>query len=75
VWIEHFYLDPAQQGEGIGSWALARILCADTAGQPFRINVLQGSPARRLYERHGFSLVSEDAIDVYLKRLATEAQR
>lgn len=75
VWIEHFYLDPAQQGQGIGNWALARILTTDTAGQPFRLNVLQGSPARRLYERHSFSLVSEDAIDVYLKRPALDAQR
>ncbi|MGP6171627.1 GNAT family N-acetyltransferase [Microbacterium sp. A204] len=70
VWIEHFYLDPAQQGQGTGSWALARILSADTAGQPFRLNVLQGSPARRLYERHGFTLVSQDPIDVYLMKPA-----
>jgi GNAT superfamily N-acetyltransferase len=70
VWIEHFYLDPAQQGQGIGSWALAQILLTDTAGRPFRLDVLQGSPARRLYERHGFALESEDPIDVYLRRPA-----
>ena len=74
VWIEHFYLDPARQGRGVGSWALAQILLTDTAGRPFRLNVLQGSPARRLYERHGFSLVSQDPIDVYLMKPAPESQ-
>ncbi|MGY5766286.1 GNAT family N-acetyltransferase [Brachybacterium sp. DNPG3] len=72
VWIEHFYLDPAQQGRGMGGRVLAQILHTDTAGAPFRLNVLQGSPARRLYERHGFTRVSEDPIDVYLMRPAAE---
>lgn len=75
VWIEHFYLDPAWQGQGVGNWALAQILRTDTAGQPFRLIVLQGSPARRLYERHGFSLVSQDPIDVYLMKPASASQR
>ena len=59
-----------QQGQGIGSWALAQILRTDTDGRPFRLNVLQGSPARRLYERHGFALENEDPIDLYLMRPA-----
>lgn len=69
VWIEHFYLDPAQQGRGLGSAVLADILAQRQAGpdRPFRLNVLQGSPARRLYERHGFVLESEDAIDVFMR--------
>lgn len=29
LWIEHFYLDPARQGQGIGSWASPRS-CART---------------------------------------------
>ncbi|MCU1405388.1 MAG: N-acetyltransferase [Glaciihabitans sp.] len=75
VWIEHFYLDPAWQGCGLGSQVLGQILRTEAAGQPFRLNVLQGSPARRLYERHGFSLVSQDPIDVYLMKPAPEPQR
>lgn len=69
VWIEHFYLDPAQQGRGLGSAVLADALKTRHAGddRPFRLNVLQGSPARRLYERHGFELESEDAVDVFMK--------
>jgi hypothetical protein len=34
--------------------------------RPFRLNVLQGSPARRLYERHGFVLETEDPVDVFM---------
>lgn len=65
-WIEHFYLAPEVQGRGIGGRVLQHVmaLCADA--RPFRINVLQGSAARRLYERAGFVYESEDPIDVYL---------
>lgn len=66
TWIEHFYLAAGVQGRGIGSAVLAEILAA-TPG-PLRLNVLQGSPARRLYERHGFTLDSQDEIDVFLVR-------
>ncbi|MCM6762297.1 GNAT family N-acetyltransferase [Rathayibacter sp. ZW T2_19] len=55
VWIEHFYLATAVQGRGIGSAVLRRVLEAEARpGLPFRIDVLKLSPARRLYERHGF---------------------
>jgi hypothetical protein len=33
------------------------------------LDVLQGSAARRLYERHGFVVESEDAIDVFMVRV------
>ncbi|GLJ63087.1 MULTISPECIES: GNAT family N-acetyltransferase [Microbacterium] len=65
TWIEHFYLSPHLQGRGIGTAVLTAAL--DGAG-PFRLNVLQGSPARRLYERMGFALDSEDEVDVFLVR-------
>ena len=41
-------------------------------GRPVRLNVLQGSPARRLYERHGFVLESEDPVDVFMVRPSPE---
>lgn len=65
TWIEHFYLASHLQGRGIGTAVLAQVL--EGAG-PFRLNVLQGSPARRLYERFGFALDSEDEVDVFLVR-------
>ncbi|CAH0262417.1 hypothetical protein SRABI76_03521 [Microbacterium oxydans] len=67
VWVEHFYLDPAMQGRGIGSGVLAQVL-GDAQAQTFRLNVLQGSPARRLYERAGFVVDDEDEVDVFMLR-------
>ncbi|MDT0116137.1 GNAT family N-acetyltransferase [Microbacterium sp. PRF11] len=64
-WIEHFYLASALQGRGVGGEVLARVLAEPHDG-PTRLNVLQGSPARRLYERAGFTLDSEDEVDVFL---------
>ncbi|MFC8695163.1 GNAT family N-acetyltransferase [Streptomyces parvus] len=71
-WLEHFYLSPALQGRGIGSAVLRRVLDrADAERLPVRLDVLQRSPARRLYERHGFTLEREDAVDVFLVRKPT----
>ncbi|GAB3283313.1 GNAT family N-acetyltransferase [Kineosporia babensis] len=68
-WIEQFYLVPEFQGQGLGSAVLAALLeeC-DADGQIVRLDVLQQSPARRLYERHGFTLEHEDALDAFLIR-------
>ncbi len=66
-WIEHFYLDPAVQRRGLGGQILAAVL-AEADPRPFRLDVLQGSPARRLYERHGFVLERQDAVDVFMVR-------
>ncbi|MGP3688186.1 GNAT family N-acetyltransferase [Streptomyces sp. IBSNAI002] len=68
-WLEHFYLAPRLQGSGIGSGVLRRLLeRCDRRGLLVRLNVLQGSPARRLYERHGFSVEAEDPVDVFMAR-------
>ncbi|MFF7474024.1 GNAT family N-acetyltransferase [Streptomyces sp. NPDC008092] len=68
-WLEHFYLAPHAQGGGIGSAVLGELLArCDREGVPVRLNVLQGSAARRLYERHGFLAESEDRVDVFMVR-------
>ncbi|MET7859443.1 GNAT family N-acetyltransferase [Streptomyces sp. NPDC005318] len=70
-WLESFYLSPALQGRGIGTAVLRTLLeRTDAEGADVRLHVLQGSPARRLYERHGFTLEGEDPIDVHLVRRA-----
>lgn len=66
-WLEHFYLVPAVHGQGIGGRVLRTVL-AEEDPRPFRLNVLQGSPARRLYERHGFTVDSQDDVDIYMTR-------
>lgn len=68
-WLEHFLLAPDLQGRGIGSAVLSSLLeRPDRERALTRLNVLQGSAARRLYERHGFVLESEDEVDVYMVR-------
>lgn len=72
VWIEHFYLAPEWQGRGVGGAVLGATLAearGDASRAPYRLNVLRGSAARRLYERHGFVVESEDEVDVFMKRL------
>ncbi|WP_069765843.1 GNAT family N-acetyltransferase [Streptomyces sp. LUP47B] len=68
-WLEHFFIAPELQGHGLGSAVLRSLLArTDADGEPVRLNVLQGSAARRLYERHGFTVESEDAVDVFMVR-------
>nr|WP_246223412.1 GNAT family N-acetyltransferase [Pseudarthrobacter psychrotolerans] len=66
VWIEHFYLEPAFHGQGLGGSVLREVMAACVDQRPFRLNVLQGSAARRLYERHGFAVESEDPVDIIM---------
>ena len=70
LWIEHFYLNPEFQGRGVGSAVLGSQLASGQGGRPFRLNVLRGSRARALYERHGFVVERADAVDVYMIRHA-----
>lgn len=68
-WLEHFYLAAHLQGSGIGTGVLLHLLeRCDQDGTLIRLNVLSGSPARRLYERHGFTVESEDPVDVFMVR-------
>ncbi|MEV4628795.1 GNAT family N-acetyltransferase [Micromonospora sp. NPDC049523] len=73
-WLEHFYLVPYLQGSGIGTAVLRGLLeRCDRDGTLVRLNVLQGSAARRLYERHGFTPETENAVDVFMVREPTLA--
>ncbi len=55
--LDKFYLLPAYQNRGIGSYLLERLIDdAKTAQVPLRLTVLEVNPARRFYERHGFVL-------------------
>ncbi|MEU2624150.1 GNAT family N-acetyltransferase [Streptomyces sp. NPDC007157] len=67
--LEHFYLAPEAQGVGIGSGVLRELLArCDRDGVRVRLNVLRGSAAQRLYERHGFTVETEDPVDVFMVR-------
>ncbi|OMF63934.1 GNAT family N-acetyltransferase [Paenibacillus sp. FSL R5-0766] len=65
--LEHFYIHPDYQGQRIGTQVLNMLLEQDEVqGRRVILNVLQGSPARRLYERFGFILDSEYEVDVFM---------
>lgn len=67
--LEHFYLAPERQGRGLGARVLRCLLAeADAAVLPVRLGVLRGSPAARLYQRHGFRLTHREAWDDYYLR-------
>lgn len=65
--VEHFYIHPQYQGQGVGSQVLDYLLKQDDViGKRVTLNVLQGSSAQRLYERFGFKVDREDLIDIYI---------
>ncbi|MFE6994809.1 GNAT family N-acetyltransferase [Microbacterium sp. NPDC057659] len=66
VWLEMFYLDDHHQGRGLGTEVLRTVLAETSA--PLRLQVLVGSPAQRLYARHGFIVEAEDGVDVWMRR-------
>jgi ribosomal protein S18 acetylase RimI-like enzyme len=60
VFLARIFLLPEAQGHGIGT-RLTRRVCqsAHQRGLPVVLEVLKVNPARRLYERLGFRVVSE----------------
>ncbi|MEU6351790.1 GNAT family N-acetyltransferase [Streptomyces sp. NPDC047072] len=68
-WLEHFFITPELHGRGLGTAVLRTLLTrTDATAEPVRLNVLQGSAARWLYERHGFVVEAEDLVDVFMVR-------
>lgn len=69
VKIDSFYLDRRLHNSGLGTAILLKLLAeADALGLPVELDVLQGSPAGRFYERHGFVKRREDEIEANYRR-------
>lgn len=68
LWLEMFYLDERHQGRGIGTSVLRAVLADAPADRPLRLQVLVGSAALRLYERHGFVVEENDGVDIWMRR-------
>lgn len=67
--LEHFYIHPKYQGKALGTKVLNLLLeQEEVRGKRITLNVLQGSPAQRLYERFGFIVDHEDEVDVFMTR-------
>jgi GNAT superfamily N-acetyltransferase len=62
--LDTFYLDRRHHNTGLGTGILEVLLAeADALRLPVRLEVLNGSKADRLYLRHGFVKLTEDAIE------------
>ena len=69
--LDHLYIRPGHQGQGIGAAVLAQVFKeADAQGLPLRVGVLRGSDVNRFYRRHGFELLAEEEWDIYYLRPA-----
>ena len=67
--LDHLYVAPAHQGQGIGAAALAVVFAdADAQGMSVRVGALRESDSNRFYARHGFELVEETEWDNYYVR-------
>ncbi|MDT7836757.1 GNAT family N-acetyltransferase [Aquabacterium sp. OR-4] len=67
--LDHLYLLPAAQGQGLGSAVLRALLAeADQAGQALHLGALRDSDANRFYLRHGFVLVGRSEFDNHYRR-------
>lgn len=72
--LDHLYIHPGAQGEGIGAWVMRRVLAeADVRAMPVYVTALKHSDATRFYERHGFVLQAEGEWDLYFRRPAHPA--
>lgn len=69
--LDHLYVHPSAQREGVGSWVLEQVLTeADAAHMPVSVTALKHSDANRFYQRHGFELQAEGEWDWFYRRAA-----
>jgi GNAT superfamily N-acetyltransferase len=70
--LDHLYVNPACQSQGIGSYVLLQLLAqADSVQLPVHVGALRESASNRFYRRHGFQLKSEDTWDIQYVRPAS----
>ena len=61
--LQKFFISPQFQRAGIGSEVLSKLLVAwRSTGKRVVLRVLKNNPARRLYERLGFSVTAEEDV-------------
>ena len=71
VHLDHLYIHPAWQGQGIGASVLQLIFSeADAQGLSIRVGALRESASNRFYIRHGFELIEQAEFDNYYIRAA-----
>jgi GNAT superfamily N-acetyltransferase len=67
--LDHLYIAPAHQGNGVGAAVLHAVLAeADALALPVRLGALRDSDSNRFYRRHGFVKTAESEWDIYYVR-------
>lgn len=74
--LDHFYVHPSYQSQGIGSYILHQLLaCSDSFRLPVQLTALRNSEANLFYQRYGFVKTTEDEWDIHYIRPATESDQ
>ena len=73
IYIENIQISPARQGHGIGSDILNRILDGSDK-KSVKLATFDDNPAKRLYERMGFSVVEKKGMTLMMEKLPDIAQ-
>ena len=69
IFLQQLYIAPAYQRRGIGTQVMELLLVQwNTTGKPIVLGVLKNNPARRLYERLGFTVVGETETKFMMRR-------
>jgi ribosomal protein S18 acetylase RimI-like enzyme len=69
IFLKQFYIMPTVQRRGIGTKVMQRLLAErQQTRKPIVLGVLKNNPARRLYERLGFSVVGETEMKYMMRR-------
>jgi GNAT superfamily N-acetyltransferase len=69
IFLAQLYLDGRLQRQGIGSRVMRAVIDeAACEGKAVTLGVVKINPARRLYERLGFSVTHEDQYKFYMRR-------
>ncbi|SMC25241.1 Acetyltransferase (GNAT) domain-containing protein [Andreprevotia lacus DSM 23236] len=67
--LDHLYIEPDQQGCGLGAAVLAHVFAhADAIGLPVHVGALRDSDSNRFYRRHGFVQSGESEWDIHYAR-------
>jgi len=68
--LEHLYIRPGAQGQGVGAWVMDWI---KSHRQDVTLSALRLSDANRFYHRHGFEVVGESEFDIDYRWRAAKA--
>jgi len=66
--LDHFYIKPEAQGDGIGTSVIGEIKnVAKSRGLPLVLGALRGSKSNDFYKRNGFIETHESEFDIHYR--------